>query len=120
MNAGKIIAYIVAGVLILFGILFILATFGAQGQLYMFLVGLILIGIAFGLIWFAARRPAGETTANVTYKVDLPGEVKLESMKCKFCGGALTADNIKLVAGAPTVTCPYCGSVYQLTEEPKW
>ena len=35
MNAGKIIAYIVAGVLILFGVLFILATFGQQGQFYM-------------------------------------------------------------------------------------
>ena len=35
-------------------------------------------------------------------------------------GGALTADNIKMVAGAPMVVCPYCGTTYQLTEEPKW
>ena len=27
---------------------------------------------------------------------------------------------ITLVAGAPTVTCPYCGVTYQITEEPKW
>jgi len=54
MNAGKIIAYIIAGVLILFGVLFILATFGQQGQFYMFIVGLILVGIQFGIIWFAS------------------------------------------------------------------
>jgi uncharacterized Zn finger protein len=52
--------------------------------------------------------------------VDLPGDTKIEEMKCKSCGGTLTAENIKLVNGAPMVTCPYCNSVYQLTEEPKW
>ncbi len=120
MSAGKIIAYIAAGVLILFGILFILATFGASGQLYMFLVGVILIGIAFGIIWFVARQSKAATENKVTYQVDLAGDVNLETMKCKACGGTLTADNIKMVAGAPVVTCPYCGSTYQLTEEPKW
>lgn len=120
MSTGKIIAYIVAGVLILFGILFLLATFGQAGQLWMFLVGLILIGIAFGLIWFASRRLAGEGPTNVTYKVDLSGDVNLETMKCKSCGGTLTSENVKMVAGAPVVTCPFCGTTYQLTEEPKW
>jgi uncharacterized Zn finger protein len=52
--------------------------------------------------------------------VDLPGETKVEAMKCKSCGGTLTSDNIKLVNGAPMVTCPFCGTVYNLTEEPKW
>ena len=41
-------------------------------------------------------------------------------MKCQSCGGTLTSDNIKLVNGAPMVNCPYCNTVYQLTEEPKW
>jgi len=41
-------------------------------------------------------------------------------MNCKNCGGALKADNVKMLAGAPTVACPYCGTTYQLTEEPKW
>jgi len=25
-----------------------------------------------------------------------------------------------MVAGAPMVTCPYCHTSYQLTEDPKW
>lgn len=120
MNTGKTISYILAGVLILFGVLFILATFGAQGQFYMFLIGLILIAIAFGLIWFASRQAKVAGPENVTYKVDLSGDVKMDTLKCKSCGGTLTAENVKMVAGAPVVTCPYCGTSYQLTEEPKW
>jgi hypothetical protein len=72
------------------------------------------------VIVLAVRKTKQETAQNVTIKVDLPGETKVEQMKCKSCGGALTTDNIKMVNGAPVVTCPYCNTVYQLTEEPKW
>lgn len=120
MNAGRIIAYIGAALCLLFGVLFIMATFSAQGQLGWFIVGLALVAVAFGLIWFASRKPKAETPENVTYKVDLSGDVKLETMKCKSCGGTLTSENVKMVAGAPVVTCPFCGTTYQLTEEPKW
>ena len=72
------------------------------------------------MIFIAARKNKQEVAQNVTYQVDLPGETKIEEMKCRSCGGALTADNIKMVNGAPVVTCPYCNTVYTLTEEPKW
>ncbi len=120
MSAGKIIAYIGAAICLVFGVLFIMATFSAQGQLGWLIVGIILVAIAFGLIWFAARKPKVEPPVNVTYQVDLPGDVKMETMKCKSCGGVLTEKDIKMVNGAPVVTCPYCGTTYQLTEEPKW
>jgi len=83
-------------------------------------VGLLMVGGGIALIVVAARKNKQETAQNVTLKVDLPGETKIEQMKCRSCGGALTADNIKLVNGAPMVTCPYCNTIYQLTEEPKW
>ena len=83
-------------------------------------VGLVMIGGGILLIVLAARKIRQETIQNVTLKVDLPGETKIEAMKCRSCGGELSADNIKLVNGAPMVTCPYCNTVYQLTEEPKW
>jgi len=121
MSAVRIIAYIAAAILIFFGVLFIWATFSPQGNLGWLLIGVLSVLIGFGLIWFAQRRKAAEEQEkNVTYKVDLSGDVKLESLKCKACGGPLTPDNIKMVAGAPVVTCPYCGVSYQLTEEPKW
>ena len=122
MTAGKIIAYIAAGVLVLFGVLFILAAFGEAFNPGWFITGLVIVGIGFGLIWLASRgkTAAQQAGQNVTLKIDLPGDVNLESMKCKTCGGTLTSENIQMVNGAPVVTCPYCGSVYQLTEEPKW
>ncbi len=120
MTAGKIIAYIAAAILILFGVLFIWATFSPQGQIGWLVVGVISVAIGFGLIWLAGRRGAAAQAQNVTLKVDLPANVNLDSLKCKSCGGALTTDNIKMVAGAPVVTCPYCGTTYQLTEDPKW
>ena len=84
------------------------------------IIGLILIGVGLVIIFFAARRAAPIPTTNVTLNVDLPGNVNMDTLKCKSCGGTLTADDIKMVQGAPVVTCPFCHTVYQLTEEPKW
>jgi hypothetical protein len=123
MSAGKVIAYIFAAIVIFFGILFIWATFSPDGQITWLIVGVISVAIGFGIIWFASRRSAGPTIAdgsNVSLNIDLPGDVNLDTMKCQSCGGALTMDNIKMAAGAPVVSCPYCNTTYQLTEDPKW
>ncbi len=116
----KIIAYIAAAILIFFGVLFVWGSFSAQGGGGTWIIiGLVTVGIGFGLIYWASRRKTGDTT-NVTLNVELPGNVSMDTLKCKSCGGALSAKDIKMVAGAPVVTCPYCGTTYQLTEEPKW
>ncbi len=121
MSAGKIIAFIAAAILLFFGVIFIWGAFSPNGQTGWILVGLVSVAIAFGIIFFAARRPAGAAGGqNVTLKLDLPANVNLDSLKCRSCGGSLTTDNIKMVAGAPVVTCPYCHTTYQLTEDPKW
>jgi hypothetical protein len=122
MNAVKIIAYIAAAILIFFGVLFIWGAFSPQGSTGWIPIGLISVGIGFVLIWFASRRkPAAEQVdSSVTLNIDLPGNVDLDAFKCESCGGALTTDNIKMVAGAPVVSCPFCGTTYQLTEDPKW
>lgn len=122
MNALKVIAYIAAAILIFFGVLFIWGAFSSNGSTAWILVGLISVAIGFGLIWFAARKmlsTSGDST-NVTLKIDLPANVNLDTFKCKSCGGDLTLDDVKMVAGAPVVNCPYCHTTYQLTEEPKW
>lgn len=123
MTAGRLIANIFAAILIFFGVLFIWATFNPDGQIGWMVVGIISVGIGFGVLWFANRRlkaQDGVQEGNVTLNIDLPGDVNLDTMKCKSCGGSLTMDNIRMVAGAPVVNCPYCNTTYQLTEEPKW
>ncbi len=120
MSAGKIIAYIAAAILILFGVLFIWATFSPEGQIGWLFIGLISVGIGLVLIWFAARRAPAAADGEVTLKLDLPGDVALEKFQCQNCGGQLTMEHVHMVAGAPTVSCPYCNTTYQLKEEPKW
>jgi len=121
MSAIRVILYITAAIFIILGVLFIIATFSPGSQLSWLFVGIILVLIGFGLIWFAQRqKSAAQATQNVTVKIDLPGNVSMDTLKCKSCGGTLTMDNIQMVAGAPVVNCPYCMTTYQLTEEPKW
>ena len=125
MYIGAVILLLLAAAGICVGGFVLLgAAGGAQGVTGIGSAGIVLGAIALvgGIIMviIAARKTRQETAQNVTLKVDLPGDTKIEQMKCKSCGGVLTADNIKMVNGAPMVTCPFCGTVYQLTEEPKW
>jgi DNA-directed RNA polymerase subunit RPC12/RpoP len=124
MSAGKIIAYIFSSILIFFGVLFLWGAFGEQGGgIAWIFIGLVGVIIGFGIIWFASRSRGGASDTspqNVTLQVDLPGEMSMQKFKCSNCGNPLTKDDIKMVDGAPTVNCPYCGQVYTLSEEPKW
>ncbi len=120
MSALKIIGYIAAAILIFFGILFIWGAFSPSGQVGWIIIGLISVAIGFGIIFFVSRKAKAAETQNITYKVDLPANVSMDSLKCRSCGGTLGPENIQMVAGAPVVTCPYCHTTYQLTEEPKW
>lgn len=132
--ASKTLLYIGAGILFLIGLclfgygaLSVIGSTSAQGDSnwLTFGLGFGFVGVLFlaggaGLIYAAQRGSKTEVIQQVTMKVDLPGETKIEQMKCRSCGGALKAENVKMLAGAPTVECPYCGTTYQLTEEPKW
>lgn len=120
MKAGKIILFVIAAVLIFFGVIFLLSI-SSNGDLSLAIYAGIFIVVAFVLIFLATRikKPAEETT-NVTLNIDLPGGVSMDTIKCKSCGSPLAESDIKMVNGAPMVTCSACGTSYQLTEEPKW
>jgi len=125
MKTLRILAYIAAAILILFGVLFILGAFSPQSdnEWGWLLTGFILVGVGFVLIFIGAKvlQPrTPEQPQQVTLQVDLPGNVSMDTIKCQSCGGTLQAENIQVVNGAPMVTCPYCHTVYQITEQPKW
>ena len=122
MSAGKTIGYIVAGILIFFGILFIWGAFSPQGEPGWIVVGIISAAIGLGIIAFVRLRepkPA-QPPQEIIQKIDLSGEVELEKLKCQNCGAELDQDSIKVKEGAIFVSCPYCGTAYQMVEEPKW
>ncbi len=121
MSVGKIIGYIVAAVFLFFGVLFLWSAFGSEvespgGRI---LTGIVLAGIGIGiiaLVKFREPKPPQE----IVQKIDLSGEIEMEKIHCQNCGAELDSDSITVKAGAILVSCPYCGSDYQMVEEPKW
>jgi len=119
----KAIGWIAALILIFFGVLFVWGAFGSTPRPEWIAVGVVSVAIGFGIIWLVSRRTGSSPASaggQTVLKVDLPASTAIEAMKCRNCGGNLTAENVTLLAGALTVQCPFCGTTYQLTEEPKW
>lgn len=122
MSAGKIIAYIVAAILIFFGVLFIWATFSPEGEIGWLFIGIVSVGVGLGiiaLVKFREPKPA-QPPQEIIQKIDLSGDIELETLTCQKCGGELQKDSISIKEGAIFIACPYCGSMYQMVEEPKW
>jgi DNA-directed RNA polymerase subunit RPC12/RpoP len=123
MSTGKIIGYIAAGILLLFGILFLLSAFSAEaaspgGRL---LVGGLLVLVGLGIIVAVRlREPKPKQEITIRQQVDVSGDVGMAGFKCRNCGSELDKSAISVVQGAAMVTCPYCNSTYQIVEEPKW
>ena len=121
MKFGKVTLFVLAAFALVFSFILFLGSFSQTGTSIPVWFSIILAGVGFILIFFATRtEPAAEAGQNVTVNIDLPGQVGMDTIKCKSCGGVLSEKDIKLVAGAPVVTCPFCGTTYQLSEEPKW
>jgi hypothetical protein len=132
--ANKTFLYIGAGILFVIGLCLLgfggITLYGStspNGQsnwlvtgLILGVFGLLLIGGGAGMVVVAMRGQKTEVIQQVTMNVDLPGQTKIEQVKCKSCGGTLSAKDITLANGAPMVNCPYCHTIYQMTEEPKW
>ncbi len=112
----QIVTYIVAVVLGFLGLVFVI---GAQGQLARIVVGVILMAGAGVLVYLTRVQPEKKETT-VVQKIDLSGDVKLEEMRCRNCGGSLDQDALSVRGGAIFVDCPYCGASYQIEEAPKW
>jgi hypothetical protein len=112
----KLVAYPLAAVLAFLGLVFVV---GAQGQPLRIVVGVVLLAAAAVLILLALLKPKPVETTLIQ-KIDLSGDVNLEQMKCRSCGGILNKDSIGVRAGGIFINCPYCGSAYQLEEAPKW
>jgi hypothetical protein len=113
----KLVAYPLAALLGFFGVMFVAS--GARGQPLQIVVGVILLAAAVALLWLALQKPKPSVTT-VVQKIDLSGDVKLQNLTCRSCGGTLSKESLAVKAGAVFVNCPYCGAAYQIEEEPKW
>lgn len=114
----KILAYAFAGLLIVLGLIFVVAA-AASGLWPRYVVGGVLLGAGLVLVMIV-RAKVPEKKVTLTQNIDLSGDVSLEQMKCRKCGGDLDSKSVSTKAGAIFVTCPYCKAEYQVEEAPKW
>ena len=133
---GRKMFYIGAGILFFmglclvgYGVLNVVGSTSSQGNTswFSFGIGFSLAGIFFlaaggVMIWLGSRKTTGADASpeQIVMNIDLPGDTKISQMKCQSCGGPITSTDVKMMAGAPVVTCPWCHATYQLSEEPKW
>ena len=112
----KLVAYPLAALLTFFGLMFVV---GSQGMILRIVVGVILLIAAGALVVLALLKPKPSVTT-VIQKIDLSGDVSLEDLKCRSCGGTLGKESVTVKAGAVFINCQYCGATYQIEEAPKW
>jgi DNA-directed RNA polymerase subunit RPC12/RpoP len=125
VSAGRIVGIVVSAILFLFGILWLIAATSSSSDNTSpggrFFVGIILLAAGGGLLYLSVKKPGKQEELKIVQKLELPGDLKLEEFKCSSCGGKLSKDAISVKdGGSIMVTCPYCGSIYQIEEEPKW
>jgi len=121
----KIIAVlgaISAVVLFFFAVIFLLSSsaqsLSSEQSTSRLLVGFLLfvVGIAVVVgVYYLTRKPK-----TVIQQLEVSGQMKAAPIRCPNCGASVDANQIKIVAGVPYVTCPYCGTTFEVTEEPKW
>ncbi|MCK4232920.1 hypothetical protein KAX75_00705 [candidate division WOR-3 bacterium] len=116
-------------IFLFFGVLFIWSA-GAAGVdsgarlstgIILIFIGFIFIAITIGISIFIYKRlHPKEEKIEITQKIDLTGDIQLQTMKCQKCGAQLDKNSVTLKEGAIFVSCPYCGSDYEVEEAPKW
>jgi hypothetical protein len=112
----RLVAFLLAAGLGFLGLMFVA---GSQGSPPRIVVGVLLWLAAGALVWLAMHKVPQQTTT-VVQKIDLSGNVNLQDMTCRSCGGTLSQKSVEVRAGAVFVHCEYCGAAYQLEEDPKW
>jgi predicted Zn finger-like uncharacterized protein len=115
MDVQRALGYLGVVILLIFGVIFLIASRYAISRLY---VGLGLIIVAIILIYYLKRTTKIEITEK--REVDLSGKVTLEQVKCPNCSANVDLKTLEIRHGVPSVKCPYCGKVFEVSEEPKW
>ncbi len=117
MKIIAVLGAIAVAVLFFFAVIFALAA-SVQATLtrlvtsgILFIIGItVIVGI-----YYTTRKPK-----TVIQRLEVSGQMKAASIKCPNCGASVDANQIKIVSGVPYATCPYCGTTFEVTEEPKW
>lgn len=123
----KYLGYILALVMVLFGVLSAWSAFGPYARepyTRLFLgIGMLVAGIvvmALTARWAAKKRKEEAGTVTIEQKIDLSGGIQVSRLHCESCGAPLDKKSVTVKAGAVHISCPYCGTSYSVEEEPQW
>jgi hypothetical protein len=114
----RVLGHAFAAALVVLGVVFVVAA-AASGLWPRYVVGGVLIGAGVAVIAIVRmKRPASKV--EVTQKIEVSGDVRLEELRCSRCGAGLDSRSVTVRAGAAFVSCPYCKAEYQIEEAPRW
>ena len=116
MKLVTLLGAIAVVVLFFFGIIFALAA-PAQPSLTLtrLTISIMLLGIGFAIAYYITRKPK-----TVIHQLEISGKMKAAALKCPNCSASVDSNRIRIVSGVPYSTCAYCGSTFEVIEEPKW
>jgi predicted Zn finger-like uncharacterized protein len=112
-----ILGAITIAVVFFFAIIFALAA-SVQATFTRLLTSGILFVIGVTIIvgiYYTTRKPK-----TVIQRLEVSGQMKAMPIKCPNCSASIDVNRIRVVSGVPYVTCPYCGTTFEVAEEPKW
>ena len=117
MKVITVLGAVAAAVLFFFAIVFALAASVEAATTRLVTSSLLfIIGIAVIIgIYYVTRKPK-----TVIQRLEVSGQMQAVAIKCPNCSASIDAKEIRIVSGVPYVKCPYCGTTFEVTEEPKW
>ncbi|MGE5574531.1 MAG: MJ0042-type zinc finger domain-containing protein [Ignavibacteria bacterium] len=122
MKIITVIGALVVSICFFFAVIFAIASsyigLTAQAAQSRVLTSAILFTVGLAVIvgiYYVTRKPK-----TVIQQLEISGQMKAAQIKCPNCGGSIDANQIKIVSGVPYVKCPYCGTTFEVAEEPKW
>lgn len=108
-----LVGYAFSVILLFFAVLFALASAYAPIRIW---ISALLFLAGFGILYFVWKRQPTQ----IVQKLEVPGRIKVQAIKCPNCSASMDMNKIKIVDGVPLAKCPYCGHTFEITEEPKW
>ena len=117
MRLLAVLGAIVVAILFFFAVIFAMAASVAATTTRLTVsVMLFAVGFAIAAVtYYATRKPK-----TVIHQLEPSGQMKAAPLKCPHCSASVDANQIKIVSGVPYATCPYCGTTFEVAEEPKW
>jgi amino acid transporter len=106
---------VAVAVLFFFSLIFAIASYANPQRLVTSLLLFITALAIIAGIYYVTRKPK-----TVIQRLEVSGQMKAAAIKCPNCSASVDVNQIKIVSGVPYATCPYCGTTFEVTEEPKW